>query len=196
MKEQLTYPAEYNETNRYIALLRGINVGGHHKVPMAELVKELTKLGFKNVITLLNSGNIIFDASLNQAEELEEVMANHFKQIFGFPIPVLIIKPEVILDLIKNNPFKQIKVTKDIRLYISFLQDKPEINLKLPWSSEDGSFQILEIREKAICSVLDLAVTQTPKGMDALESIFGKNITTRNWNTVNRIADKLHVNKL
>lgn len=177
---------------RYISLLRGINVGGHHKVPMAELRKEMTKLGFENVNTLLNSGNVIFDASLGQDEEFEEVIANHLEKIFGFPIPVLIRKSEVIIALIKNNPFKQIEVTKDTRLYISFLKEKPEINLIFPWTSNDGSYQILEIRGRTICSVLDLAVTQTPKGMDALELLFGKNITTRNWNTINRIADNFN----
>lgn len=109
-----------SKNNKYIFLLRGINVGGHHKVPMAELRKEITKLGFENVITLLNSGNVIFDSFLSQDEELEKVITSHLEKIFGFPIPVLLRKSEVILDLIKNNPFAQIAVTKDIRLYISF----------------------------------------------------------------------------
>ena len=47
----------------FVALLRGINVGGHHKVPMAELRTELEKLGYSKVNTLLNSGNIIFKAA-------------------------------------------------------------------------------------------------------------------------------------
>lgn len=46
--------------NRYVAFLRGINVSGHHKVPMADLRKEMEKLNFEKVITILNSGNIIF----------------------------------------------------------------------------------------------------------------------------------------
>ena len=45
---------------KYVGFLRGINVGGHHKVPMAELSKELKKLNFENVVTLLNSGNVVF----------------------------------------------------------------------------------------------------------------------------------------
>jgi len=181
-----------NKNIRYVALLRGINVGGYHKVPMSELSKEMTKLGFENVSTLLNSGNILFDSSLSQDKELEEVIADHLENIFGFPIPVLIRNSIEILDLIKNNPFKQMEVTKNIRLYVSFLKQKPDITLTFPWTSADGSFHILEIRDRAICSVLDLAVTQTPKGMDALELLFGKNITTRNWNTINRIAGKFH----
>lgn len=175
-------------SNQYISLLRGINVGGHHRVPMAELGREMTKLGFEKVTTLLNSGNVIFHTSLHREEELEEVIADHLEKIFGFPIPVLIRRPEVMFDLVSNNPFKHTDVTKDTRLYLSFLKEKPAIALPLPWTSNDGSYRILEVREKTVCSVLDLSATQTPKGMDALELLFGKSLTTRNWNTIHRIA--------
>jgi hypothetical protein len=67
------------------------------------------------------------------------------------------------LDLIKNNPFGQIEVAKDTRLYISFLKKEPVRELALPWTSNDGTYQILEVRGKTICSVLDLSTTQTPK---------------------------------
>jgi uncharacterized protein (DUF1697 family) len=155
---------------------------------MAELGKEMTKLGFENVTTLLNSGNVIFDTSLHREDALEEVIANHLEKIFGFSIPVLIRRPEVMFDLVSNNPFKHTEVTTNTRLYISFLKEKPAAELTFPWTSNDGSYRILEVREKTICSVLDLSATQTPKGMDALELLFGKNMTTRNWNTIHRIA--------
>jgi uncharacterized protein (DUF1697 family) len=176
--------------NQYISLLRGINVGGHHRVPMAALSNEMRKLGFENVTTLLNSGNVIFHTSLHQEDELEEVITNHLEKIFGFPIPVLIRRPEVLLDLVRENPFKHLEVTKDIRLYISFLKEIPTTELTFPWTSNDGSYRIVEVRGTTICSVLDLSTTQTPKGMDALELLFGKNITTRNWNTINRIVNQ------
>jgi hypothetical protein len=70
-------------------------------------------------------------------------------------------------DLVSNNPFKHTEVTTNTRLYISFLKEKPVPALTFPWTSNDGSYRILEVREKTICSVLDLSATQTPKGMDA-----------------------------
>jgi uncharacterized protein (DUF1697 family) len=175
---------------KYIAFLRGINVSGHHKVPMAELRKELTKLGFSNVITLLNSGNVIFESTRVSEESLEQSIAEHLEKVFGFQIPVLIRKTDDISELINNNPFQNIEETKDIRLYISFLKEKTTADITLPWLTEDGSFRILEIRDRSVSSVLNLALSQTTKGMEILEKNFGKNITTRNWNTLNRIADK------
>ena len=77
---------------KYVAFLRGINVGGHHKVPMADLRKELEKLGFENVETLLNSGNIIFEAISNNEGNLEKKISAHLEKSFGFPIPTVIRK--------------------------------------------------------------------------------------------------------
>ena len=176
---------------KYVAFLRGINVGGHHKVPMADLVTEMKHLHFDNVVTLLNSGNIIFDSSNANIEELEKMISDHLEQKFGFPIPTIIRTAQAIEILFKWNPFQNITVTKDIRLYVSFLKHETESNLLLPWTGEDLSYTIMDIREGAILSVLDLSVSHTPKAMEALEKFFGKDITTRNWNTIERIVKKI-----
>lgn len=180
-----------NEQQTYIALLRGINVGGHHKVPMADLRTEMGKMGFRNVKTLLNSGNVIFDATDSGEKELEEKAAAHLESVFGFPIPVLIRNASGITDLLDADPFANIEVTKDIRLYVSFLKNAEYPGLDLPWISEDQSFRIIDIRDRAVCSVLDVSITKTPKGMDDLGKLFDETMTTRNWNTVRRIAAKL-----
>ncbi|MBJ6117385.1 DUF1697 domain-containing protein [Pontibacter sp. BT310] len=177
--------------NRYVALLRGINVGGKHKVPMAELKTVMAKLGFGQVETLLNSGNVIFDATPVPEKELETIIADSLEKAFGFPIPVLIRDAGVIADLLQNNPFREVEVTKDTRLYISFLKEEPATNVANAWATADGAFRVLGIRDRTICSVLDLALTQTTKGMDELELLYGKNMTTRNWNTIERIATKM-----
>ena len=156
---------------KYVALLRGINVGGHHKVPMAELRLALEKINLKNVVTLLNSGNVLFESD---SGNLENTMEEHLEKTFGFPIPILLRKYQTIVELYTNNPFKNIKVTKDIRLYLSFLKNETDTHIKLPYKSDDQSFEIIEQRIGIICSVLDLSVTKTPKAMDALEKFYGK----------------------
>lgn len=181
-----------NDNQTYIALLRGINVGGHHKVPMADLRNEMKKIGFKNVRTLLNSGNVIFEYNSSGTAKLERTIATHLEEKFEFPIPVLIRKEEEILELINAKPFEGIEVTDAIRLYATFLKKQPDLSLALPWISEDRSFRIIEIRDRTVCSVLDLSSTTTPKGMNSLEDFFGSDITTRNWNTIHRIVKKLN----
>jgi len=176
---------------KYVAFLRGINVGGHHKVPMAHLQKELKKLDFKNIVTLLNSGNILFDAMSDDIEKLEKTISEHLEKAFGFPIPTILRKSEVIYELLDSNPFKDVILTKDIRLYVSFLQRDTETDLQLPWVSDDKSYKIIGIGDKSIWSVLDLSIAKTPKAMEVIKRYFGSDITTRNWNTIVRIEKKL-----
>lgn len=180
-----------NEPHTYIAFLRGINVGGHHKVPMADLRAELASLDLHNVVTLLNTGNIIFDTQEKDLMGLQKRISTHLEQSFGFRIPTLLKTSANILDLLKREPFSQIQVTKETRLYVSFLWNDPIPQLELPWANEDGSYSILDIVDNSIISVLDLAVTGTPKGMESLEKRFGKEMTTRNWNTILKVGKKL-----
>ncbi len=178
---------------KYIAFLRGINVGGHHKVPMADLRSELEKLKCENVVTILNSGNMIFDAPAVDLDKLEKTIAVQLEKAFGFPIPTILRSAEMILELLDDDPFKGIEVTKDIRLYVSFLQKDVDSELQIPWTSDDGSYKILRKIDRTIISVLDVSVTKTPKAMEVVEKNFGGDITTRNWNTIKRIEKKLEV---
>jgi uncharacterized protein (DUF1697 family) len=161
-----------------------------NKVPMNELKLILQNMGFENIITLLNSGNVIFETNQTKIAELESQITQQLHSSFGFPIPVIIRSAENLKQIILSDPFKGIDITKEIRLYISFLRNKPQTDFTLPWVSEDKSFQILKIHEADIISVLDLSLGKTVKGMDALEKLFGKDITTRNWNTILKIGEK------
>jgi uncharacterized protein (DUF1697 family) len=181
-----------SERQTYVALLRGINVGGNHKVPMAELRKEMEVLGYENVKTLLNSGNVIFDGDPVAVDKLETTLAAHLQRVFGFGIPVIAKKAQDIHALVDANPFSHIKLSKNIRLYITFVKSQISADPSVPRRSDDHSLQIVAIRDKIVCSVLDISLGKTTKGMEMLEAHFGKDITTRNWNTINRIAKKLN----
>lgn len=175
-------------TNTYIAFLRGINVGGHHKVPMADLRDEMKNLGYKNIRTILNSGNVIFDAT---GDPLSDNLSHYFEKRFGFSIPVVVVKSIIIQDLLRQNPFEDEVVTKDTRHYVSFLWNDQNPDLILPWHAQDHSFKILEKRGLMVMSVLDLSKSKTPKAMASLEDHYGKGMTTRNWKTIERIGKKI-----
>lgn len=76
--------------NTYIALLRGINVGGYKKVPMAELRELLSKSGFENVRTYIQSGNIILQSSEDNPLKIERVIQQSMQSHFGFDVPVIV----------------------------------------------------------------------------------------------------------
>lgn len=168
----------------YFLFLRGINVGGHHKVPMVVLRKELINLGLGNVRTILNSGNVVFESTNASSSDLQSEIENHISGIFGFSIPSLILSKQELSEVIENNLFEAIPVDENIRLYITFFKNLPVKDLEFPVISEDKSFRILGKHQKALYSVLDLSIGKTVKGMEILDKIFGKGLTTRNWNTV------------
>lgn len=170
------------------AFLRGINVGGHHKVPMPQLKNCLESAGYENVRTLLNSGNVVFETKEKKLPGIELSLEKLFAETFGFPVPVMLRDMKDIHAIIEMDPFRNIQVHKDIRFYVSFLKLKAPVKIAVPHSSQDKSFQVLSIGNHEVYSVLDLAKTKTVKGMEELEKLFGKNITTRNWNTVMKVS--------
>lgn len=172
----------------YVALFRGVNVGGHKKVPMAQVRAVFASLGFEHVQTLLNSGNVVF--SLSKREEaglLEARIENMMEEEFGFSVPTIVRQREQIGQIIRDDPFVKIQVTPDIRLYVTFLKNKTDIPITLPYKSEDGSFRILCASDDAIYSVLDVSKMGTTEGMQILEKQWGQSVTTRNWNTIEKV---------
>jgi uncharacterized protein (DUF1697 family) len=172
---------------RMVAFLRGINVGGHHKVPMVQLKQVFSEAGFTQITTVLNSGNIIFDLPENMDAVSDIYLEKILMAAFGFSITVVCVSASALADLIHMNPFKNEILTQNTRWYVTFLKKEPQKKLTMPWSSADGSFRIFKIKNTVVFSVLDLEVTQTPRGMEMLEQFFGKDITTRNWNTVEKL---------
>lgn len=178
-----------NDLRAFVALLRGINVGGNKKVPMADLKKTFEKMGFKNIRTILNTGNVLFDATSGNIEELASGIAAGLEKAFGLSVPVIVRSFDDIGKVIKAEPFSKVKITPDTRLYVTFLPGKPKSRLVVPYASPDGSFEIISLANDTIFSVLDLSRSQTTDAMNILEKEYGRNITTRNWNTVKKIAN-------
>lgn len=168
-------------------LLRGINVG-KKKVEMAKLRNLLSTLGYQHVKTILNSGNAIFETEQTK-DQIFTILNSKLEDTFGFPIDIIIRTEEEIQTLISHNPFKGIHVTKNNRLYITFLSKKPSKSMSIPYESANKDFQIIEVTDSEVISVLTISEQfKTTDAMKILEKEFGKNITTRNWNTVLKLV--------
>ena len=89
---------------RYIALLRGINISGKNKVPMAELRKCFETLDFVEVKTCLNSGNVIFSCKNTEAAELANLIERMIQHQFSLNIPVFVIPQEELADILRHAP--------------------------------------------------------------------------------------------
>ncbi|WP_299520214.1 DUF1697 domain-containing protein [Winogradskyella sp.] len=127
----------------YIALLRGINVGGHKKVPMAELRKLLSKSDLANVKTYIQSGNVIFQSILDDSKILEEKIRNSILDYFGFEISVLVRTRNQLLKLFEDCPFSNEKKENSYFAILSDIPDKDLVKKAYEKTYENEEYAIL-----------------------------------------------------
>jgi uncharacterized protein (DUF1697 family) len=154
---------------RYVAFLRGINVGGHKLVKMDALKRAFEKAGMQKVKTILASGNVLFESRKKDAGTLCRTIEAGLEKSLGHPVGVVLRTLAQLEKLEKSDPFKGVAITPATRLWVTLLKDT--VNGK---SEAFTVFQVTVLRA----------------GMDAMNSLdktYGKNITTRSWNTIGRI---------
>jgi uncharacterized protein (DUF1697 family) len=172
----------------YIAFLRGINVGGQKKVKMADLKLLFEGLNFKNALTYIQSGNIVFKSNKTDIKKLEKSIADKIVEQYKFVSEVIIKTPAELKYILNNNPF--IKQKKDPqRNYITFLYSQP---LK---ENINKLFEIKNPPEEFIIDG-DIVFFFSPNGYGNAKmnnNFFEKKLklraTTRNWKTVNKLFE-------
>lgn len=168
----------------YVAFLRGINVGGVI-VKMDRLKKSFEALGFAEVKTLLASGNVLFTATAASESTLVSKIEKKLAADFGRDIGVLVRKIEELRRLAEAAPFAGIRITPQTRLFVTFHSEKNKSSLKIPYETPDKNCRIIRANDREVCSVL--TSYRTVDLMSMLEKEFGRKITTRNWNTINKV---------
>ncbi len=172
-------------TVRYVAFLRGINVGSRRRIKMDELNAVFGLLGFSEITTLIASGNVVFTSPDQSETAIIKAIEDGFEAAFGFRVHTMIRTPAEIRAMIDLEPFKGEEVRKETRLYLTLLPAPTSSTLKLPHVTMDGDCRILSRTDREVFSVLTLNQGRTSvDAMAILEKEYGKNVTTRNWNTI------------
>ena len=147
---------------KYVALLRGINVGGNNMIKMEPLRATLTSLGFDNVQSYINSGNLVFETSTTADAKLAKTIHDAILTEFGFDISVMVRPMTEIREIVRNNPFEgQFDNDKYMHLFFLDAELTPEQAALLQAQSSDAEFfhingrHILVLLKK---SILDSAV--------------------------------------
>ncbi len=175
----------------YISLLRGINVGGHNKLPMSALTKLLSELGLSEIRTYIQSGNILFKSPQTNESELSARISDAIFSEFGFAPNVLVLNEETWLTVQRNNPFPYAE-TQPQTLHLYFLEQaasNPDLKKLETLKKENETFQLIN-------QVLYLFA---PDGIGrsklaaGVEKALGVPVTARNWNTVTKISEMLEV---
>lgn len=173
---------------KFIALLRGINVSGQKKIKMSELQLLFEEMGFRDVETYIQSGNVIFSSKENSREKLESKISSGIKGKIGFDVQVIVRKPEEIEHILKNNPFLKKKKDAD-KLYVTFLSKiQSDENIEKMYAI-DYSPEEYFIEGKHIYLFVPNGYGKAKLSTNLFENklkIFG---TTRNWKTVTAISE-------
>jgi uncharacterized protein (DUF1697 family) len=173
-----------------IALLRGINVGGNRKLPMAELRSICTDLGWTDVQSYIQSGNLIFRSSAEPAR-LETDLEKAIEHRFGFSVAVLVRAGEELPGYVAGNPFPDESERQPNRVMLALSKRPPNA----------GAVDELERRATAgerVVQVGDAIWIHYPGGSGPsklspglLDRVTGSPVTTRNWRTVLKLQEMI-----
>ena len=172
----------------YIALLRGIDVGGHKPVAMAELRDFLTQLRFVEPRTLLQSGNVVFGSNARTAAQLERLLEPEAARRLGVQTAWFARTAEEWKAIIARNPFRAEAKRDPSHLVVMFLKDAPDAkDVKALQAAITGPEVVRAVGRQAYI-VYPHGIGRSRVTNRLIEKILGTRGTGRNWNTVLKLA--------
>lgn len=173
--------------NTCIALFRGINVGGHNALPMASLRALLADMGFHNVNTYIQSGNVLFQADEAVREGISAEISARVEAAHGFRPEVLVLELDEMEEAVANNPFPE-AVAEPRSLHLNFLVSEPsnpDLDALEACQKESERFELIG----------RVFYLHAPEGIGRsrlarrTEKALGVSMTGRNWRTVQKIME-------
>ena len=173
---------------KYVAFLRGINVGGKNKLPMEILRKVCAAQGFTNVKTYINSGNVIFETAKIDDKKLAAKIESAIENEFGLQIKVIVRTIEEIAAIVKNNPFAgQFENDKDVHVF--FLDEELSSEKRDILLSNNNENEKFAVQNREIFCLLRVSVLDSLIGKDYIGKKLKVSATARNWRTVHKVLD-------
>lgn len=172
----------------YISILRGINVSGHNIIKMEQLKKMMANLGFENVQTYIQSGNIVYHTKKADPSKLNERIKKEIQKEFGFVVPVQTFTIDTLETILQHNPFTKHSI--DIAfLHVTFLTDIPDSNKVEILKSYDTKNDTFEIIAQCMYLYCPNGYGNTKLTNTFIENKLKVGATTRNWKTCNELLN-------
>lgn len=169
-----------------VALLRGINVGRAKRIAMADLREEMEKLGYRNVRTVLNSGNVVFtEARATSLERVATTIQEAIRERFGIDTRTTVLTASEFIAIVDANPLLDVAVNPS-RLLIGVMQSERDCDRLRELEDRDWGSESFALGER-------VAYVWCPEGVlksrlnDEVSRLVGESITARNWNTITKI---------
>lgn len=167
----------------YISILRGINVSGQKLIKMDALKKSYESLGFQDVITYLQSGNVIFTDKGIDPDQLAQTISGQIEKDFGFQVPVIVLFIDKLQQIINANPFVKENDKETTFLHVTFLSSIPDgYNLNSIEEKKQNGEEI-SVTDNAVYLYCPNGYGKTKLNNNFLETKLKVTATTRNWKT-------------
>ncbi|MEJ2617362.1 MAG: DUF1697 domain-containing protein [Ignavibacteriaceae bacterium] len=174
----------------FISILRGINVSGHRKVPMNELKSLYEEAGFKEVITYIQSGNVIFKTNKKlTSESLGKILEKKIDEKFNLDVPVIVRPGKEIENILSHNPFLKMHDVNVEKLHVTFLEKAPAQSELQKIKEYDYSPDRFIIKNKEVFLYCPGGYGKTKLSNNFFENKLKVQATTRNWKTINKLGE-------
>jgi uncharacterized protein (DUF1697 family) len=172
---------------KFVALLRGINVGANKRIAMADLRELMTGLGFTDVRTLLQSGNVVFTARNTKPETLARRITGAIDEQLGMDVGCLVRNGRDLQAVIEENPLDDV-ATNGSKLMALFLSKAPDPKLLKAHDPRSLDPDRIRLGDRVIYQWCPDGVLAAPPAGGFAEKHLGVTVTGRNWNTVTKLA--------
>lgn len=172
---------------RYVALLRGINVGGNTMIRMEELRRTFEALGFRNVVSYINSGNLAFDAKNVPETVLTSQIEDAVEKQVGKPVRVMVRDQKHIEAVIAANPFEG-KFESHKEMHVLFLKETISTEKEAFLREAAPECERFVVIGREIYCHLPMGVAESYLGRGQFEKKLKISVTARNWRTVQKLA--------
>lgn len=174
-------------TMTWVALLRGINVGGKNPLPMKELAGIFADSGCENVRTYIQSGNVIFDPGRRQSD-VAAIVSREIKRRFGYSIPVVLRTSEEVAEVIRQNPFLASGADPKA-LHVYFLAQPPMATAIAGLDAGRSKPDVFHVSGREIYLHLPNGMGRTKLTNAYFDSKLATTCTARNWATILKLGE-------
>jgi uncharacterized protein (DUF1697 family) len=174
----------------FVALLRGVNVGGNKRVPMRELCALAGELGFDCVRSYVQSGNLVFRTAL-AAGQLEARLEAGIERHFGFAVGVIVRTAAEWAEYSKKNPFRDAETERPHLLHLALSKHEPKAGAVKALAAYAKAGERVELARGGLWIDFASGVARSKLTPAVLDRLVGSTVTARNFRTVQKLAELL-----
>lgn len=173
----------------YVAMLRGVNVGGQKILKMENLRASFETLGFQHVRSYVQSGNVVFEASKTSSNSLPKKIGEKILSEYGFSVALILRTSSEMNKIVSDNPFLKEKEIDRSRLHVTFLSEPPAKAALEKLDTLHGDSDEFRVRDREIYLYCPNGYGRTKLSNAVFEKLLSVKATTRNWKTVNTLGE-------